>query len=703
MVSILCSAILAFSASAAWIVHDKKNRILPENPSRIHFRISIAMRDYLKKKKNIHLPLQIKLLDHYGGERINVVAKNDVELAKIYLFFDLIGAIARKKFGFDGEAEGLVPPHINVFATGEEDRLRWDKRFREKKMREQKMRPLTLEDIIANDEILEIIAAEIARKSKQNVEKEDVLQTIKEYIPYIKEITDSYPQEPNFYKKMLEGAPDATLIDKLLPQINSRMYRAMEKLAEKMEEDFKEVEQEPTAAATFPASTTKIITKKEPALEDIAIESLKRMGVDLKLETGNVPERKSKIFSWLVQNGLIKVEEENGKPVVRATDELNRIVGKIGAKSAAAMIKWAAEEGAAKEHVEPLAKILGALEEFRQVAKRDDPALAKALKKAMKSKHTVRELLHVSVGMLPLEELSEKWKDKFGLSLIELLRKSPELTGAFIESMGNLRELASHEVPVEWVSLLKMLDGKTPKEELERALKRVTLLRMVFSAYESLAIRGLPENGKDVTRRMMDILERAKVMVPSADITNELRAELQVLSKVTALMKDETYIEAIEEAVAPIVAKIPETKKVGLFKRESPRRKVEDFVAVLMEGNLSEEEAEAKGEELERYLRDYLGEKEARELVNNLMLPFRAKLLLKRYSATEDFLFDYAHSKASRLLLIEARLAETLRGRKVPHDAILRTIAGAPSLLGRKRITLRSFERNRETLKRLLG
>ncbi|GAB6101314.1 hypothetical protein JCM16138_05370 [Thermococcus atlanticus] len=449
-------------------------------------------------------------------------------------------------------------------------------------------------------------------------------------------------------------------------------------------------------------SAIKIITEREPALEDVAIESLKRMGVDLKLETGNIPERKSKIFSWLVQNGLIRVEEENGKPVVKATEELNRIVGRYG-KATGAMIKWAAEEGVSKEHVEPVAKILGALEEFRQVAKKEDPALAKALEKAMKSKHTVRELLHVSVGLISVEELSERWKDEFGLSLIELLGKNPELTRAFIESMENLSELASHEVPVEWVPLLKMLDGKPPKEELERALERATLLRMVFSAYESLAIRGLQGNGRDITRGMMDILERAKVMVPSADITDEIRAELEVLSKVTALMKDETYIEAIEEEVTQILAKIPETRKIGLFKRESPRRKVEDFVAVLMEGNLSEEEAEERGEELGRYLRNYLDEKEAKELVNNIMIPFRARLLLKRYGTAEDFLFDYAHSKASHLLLLEARLAETLHAREIPPDSILRTMAGAPSLLGRKRVTLNGFERNRETLKRLLG
>ncbi|MDK2915267.1 MAG: hypothetical protein PWQ79_2182, partial [Thermococcaceae archaeon] len=234
-------------------------------------------------------------MDHYGGERINVVAKNDIELAKIFLFFDLISAISRNKFGFNGDAEGLVPAHINVAATGEEDRLKWNKKFREKKMREQKMRPLTLEDILANEEILEIIATKIASKSKKNVKKEDVLQTLKEYIPYIQEIANSYPQEPNFYKKILEETLDANLVDKLLPQINARMYRAIEKLAEKLKEDLKESEAQKTTTQTTgtPAITT--VTKTEPSVEEKALQALKSMGIDVKLETGNVAERKAKI------------------------------------------------------------------------------------------------------------------------------------------------------------------------------------------------------------------------------------------------------------------------------------------------------------------------------------------------------------------------------------------------------------------------
>lgn len=34
-----------------WIVHEKKKKILPEDPDSIHYRISAAMRAYLREKK----------------------------------------------------------------------------------------------------------------------------------------------------------------------------------------------------------------------------------------------------------------------------------------------------------------------------------------------------------------------------------------------------------------------------------------------------------------------------------------------------------------------------------------------------------------------------------------------------------------------------------------------------------------------------
>lgn len=125
------------------------------------------------------------------------------------------------------------------------------------------MHPLTLEDILANEEILGIIATEIASKSKKNVEKGDVLQTLREYIPYIQEIANSYPKEPNFYKKILEENLDANLVDKLLPQINARMYRAIERFAEKLEEDFGAME--PENLESFSTSSEK---KSPPTLID---------------------------------------------------------------------------------------------------------------------------------------------------------------------------------------------------------------------------------------------------------------------------------------------------------------------------------------------------------------------------------------------------------------------------------------------------
>ncbi|MDK2915266.1 MAG: hypothetical protein PWQ79_2181 [Thermococcaceae archaeon] len=51
MPPILHSEILTFLASAAWIVHETKKKILPDDPDMIHLRISAAMQLYLQKKK----------------------------------------------------------------------------------------------------------------------------------------------------------------------------------------------------------------------------------------------------------------------------------------------------------------------------------------------------------------------------------------------------------------------------------------------------------------------------------------------------------------------------------------------------------------------------------------------------------------------------------------------------------------------------
>ncbi|WP_457750887.1 hypothetical protein [Thermococcus sp.] len=440
------------------------------------------------------------------------------------------------------------------------------------------------------------------------------------------------------------------------------------------------------------------ITKKEPSEVEETFKTLKNLGVDLRLETGNVAERKAKIYAWLMQNGLITVEQEGEKVTVKPTEKMHQLLAKHG-KAAGAILKWAAEEGVSLEHVEPVAKILATLEEFRQIAKKKDPALAKTLEKAMKSKHTTRELLHALTGLLTIEELSEAWRERFGLSLMELLRGSPELTGAFLEAMENMRELASPSVPVEW---LPFLEAAESGEGLGEALEKATLYRMTFSAYESLAVRGLPGDGREVVRAMEEVLERAKTMVPEVAPFEGLEREVETLAELVALMKDGSYIEVIEAEVTPMLERVPETRKVGLFRRESPRRKVEDFVAVLMEGNLGEEEAEEKAEELGKYLKSYMGREEARELVRKLLVPFRARLLLRKHGSAENFLFDYAHAKASRCLHIEAHLAEALRG-NLNRDALLGAMAGVPSVLGMERRTLGSFERNRETLEKLLG
>jgi len=446
--------------------------------------------------------------------------------------------------------------------------------------------------------------------------------------------------------------------------------------------------------------TVAVIEKKEPSMEDLTIETLKGMGVDLKLETGNIAERKANIYSWLKENGLIKVEERDGRKIVRPTEKLHALVGKHGGNVAAAMIKWAAEEGVGLEHVEPVAKILAALEEYRQIAKKQDPKLAKALEKAMRNKHTVRELVYVVVGMLPIGELSEKWRENFGLPLMELLRKKPELTKAFLGSMENLKELASFNVPLEWLPFLEAAEGD--KDELREALNRATLYRMTFSAYESLAIRGLPKEGREIVKLMIKVLERARSMVPEVEVFDELREEVETLAELTALMKDCSYLEVLEAKLAPLLEKVPETRKVGLFKRESPRRKVEDFATLLMEGNLSEDEAERKAGELKEYLKGYLASEEVEKLVAGLMLPFRGRKLLEKHGTAEGFLFEYAHAKVSRCLLIEAHLAEAGDSESL-YDTILRTMVNVPSVLGTKRMTLKGFEHNISILRELAG
>ncbi|AFL94284.1 hypothetical protein CL1_0069 [Thermococcus cleftensis] len=445
------------------------------------------------------------------------------------------------------------------------------------------------------------------------------------------------------------------------------------------------------------APTTKIITQKIPSEVEEAFRTLNGLDINIKLETGDVEERKSKIFSWLVKNGLIEVGEENGKPVVKASDKLREILGKQNPKAVAAMIKWAAEEeGTTLEHVEPVAKVLAALEEFRQISKKKDPALAKALEKAMKSKHTIREIYYMLQGVHTPEELSQKWSEKFGtISLVQMFERYPELAKATLDGIENAKENFP-PVPAEWAKLIDALErGELSADELRR---RAGIERMFFSALESLAIRGLPEDGKDVVNIIDEILDRSAKMLPWAgDVPKDLRTETEELSLMLALMKDGNFVERLEAELAPIIEKIPESRKVGLFRRESPRRKVEDFVGLLMEGEIGEERAEKKARELVEYLGEYIGD-EAEGFVERLLLPYRAKRLLNRYGNTEDFLFEYSHGRAARLLIVEAHLAETIE-----PDALVKPLIGMPSLSGRKRVPPRKLKKTEELLRKILG
>lgn len=248
------------------------------------------------------------------------------------------------------------------------------------------------------------------------------------------------------------------------------------------------------------------------------------------------------------------------------------------------------------------------------------------------------------------------------------------------------------------------LRSNPSEEDLRKALNVATAGRMAFSALESTAIRDLPERGEETEELLSEILRKTPELLPfPVEVPEELEGEFRELSRVLALMKDPSYLDKIEAQALPFVEKLPEGKRLGLFRRESPRKRVEDFAVLLTEGNLSEEEAEKKAGELKDYLKSYLSGEEAEKLVGTLLLPFRVKKLGERYGSAEGFLFEYAHARASRYLLAEAYLFEALKGeREDLHDALVRVLAGMPTL-GRGRVSLKGVERNREALKNLLS
>ena len=446
---------------------------------------------------------------------------------------------------------------------------------------------------------------------------------------------------------------------------------------------------------TAVAPTTKTITQKIPSEVEEAFRTLKGMGVDLKLETGNVAERKAKIYAWMVQNGLIRVEQEGEKVRIVPTEKMHELLAKHG-KAAGAILKWAAEEGVGLEHVEPVGKVVSALEELRQIAKKRDPALARTLEKAMTRKTVVKELNLLASGLISVEELSELWNVDFS----ELL-KSEKLKSAIIKAMRNAEKsgLASPEVPAEWIPFLEKLKANSiTEDDLRKALNLATVGRMVFSALESVAIRGLPSETGEIEELLLEVLKKTPDFLPfEVKVVEELEEKLRELAVILALMKDESHIERLEEKIIPIIERIPETRKVGLFRRDSPRKRVEDFVALIMSGKITEEEMEEKAEELKKYLREYLSEEETTELIETITLPFTARALLEAYGTAEDFLFAYAHARASRYLTVEGRLMEALKRKSYGglHDDLVKALSWIPSLR-RAKVTLEGYEKNRK-------
>jgi len=220
-----------------WIAHESKTK---KDPTLIHSRLANALTVHLIKKKNVPLEMQGTISNYSGREPIYVVAKDDVELAKILMFLDIVTSVAKKKFGSRARVEDVVPAEMRVFTAGKDVRLEL-KKYREKILKERNKKPLTFEDVITSEKILGIIATKIASSAKQKASIEEVKQMIKEYIPYIKKIANAYPDDPAFYDKIMRipGLPD---VERDIKQLNPKLYRAIEDLAEKLKEDLREPE-----------------------------------------------------------------------------------------------------------------------------------------------------------------------------------------------------------------------------------------------------------------------------------------------------------------------------------------------------------------------------------------------------------------------------------------------------------------------------
>ncbi|ASJ04015.1 hypothetical protein [Thermococcus barossii] len=72
-----------------------------------------------------------------------MVAKNDVELAKILMFLDIVTSIARKKFGSTAKVESAIPVDMRLLSMKEDLDLKFDKKYREKTEEARKKAPYT--------------------------------------------------------------------------------------------------------------------------------------------------------------------------------------------------------------------------------------------------------------------------------------------------------------------------------------------------------------------------------------------------------------------------------------------------------------------------------------------------------------------------------------------------------------------------------
>jgi len=442
--------------------------------------------------------------------------------------------------------------------------------------------------------------------------------------------------------------------------------------------------------------STKIITQKIPSEVEETFKTLKNLGVDLKLETGNVAERKAKIYAWMVQNGLIHVEQDGEKVRIVPTEKMHQLIAKHG-KAAGAILKWAAEEGVGLEHVEPVGKIVSALEELRQIAKKKDPALARTLEKAMKSKHTMKELYYLLQGHYAPEDLSERWSEQFGrVDFYRLFEQYPELAKATLTAMEEMEKkgLTEPPVPKYWIQLLRDLrEGKVDRKKVEEYLAFTTYGKHVFNSLHSIAGEELPENGEEVEALIRNVMAHnrgvAEAILARMGVSEEAKAKgmeylernMEQLAQIIAHMKDPDHLDRVEGKIAPILEKLPaEGRRIGLFKREkSPREKVEEFagqvVNVIRAGAREEDIQELfkQAAKLKEELQKHIGEREADRLVRMITAPAIAEMWKRRLDGKDpakEYVKIVAQDNLHRFIGLEPKLKEIRRTMPTGRDAM---------------------------------